>query len=355
MVMIIPPSAMLAKQHAHARDRRVRFLDDQKQHEYVILVGLGGEIEVAMDGNRKEHGGTYVSVTTACHQGFTPFDSETKTVEIAASCRPGSYYYGLSAHEMARVWTYARDAGTLMHEQIERFYNGEWSLDTLEAQERHGLNTFSWREQDHFRAFVAELPRRDVFYNGRWTREQLECGTTSLLTPELEQFLLFQDDHPHLKPYRTEWIVFDETLRLVGAIDMVFWDERLQCHCIYDWKRTRALRTSNWEGTRGSAWWSEHLVDCNVEHYRLQLSTYKLILERQYGLTIAEMWLVRCHPEATRYEKRQVHWDASLMHNMVAARMHQLLNGNSTTSTINTTSTTPYVDSGYQPILFNDS
>lgn len=329
---------MLSARNAHPRDARVRFFDSHGQHEYCIY---DASTHAPKDGNRGP-GATYVSVTTLCHQGFAPFKAEQKAREIAASCRPGSYYSGVKAHEMTHtrwhydpakrrrvkhetgIWTYGRDAGTIMHECIEDFYNGKWSLETLAAAEEAGDNRFSARAQEHFRAFVREFPHLERFYNGRWTRAQLEQGTTSLLTPEMEHFLRFYDDHPHLVAFRTEWYVFDEALRLVGAIDMLFWDTRLQAYVIYDWKRARALRRRNWDGDTGHAWWSAHLPDANVEHYRLQLCIYALILERNYGIRVAEMWLVRLHPEGDNYEKVQVHWDEATMANLVATRLAQV-------------------------------
>jgi len=325
---------LLSTQNAHPRDKRVRFIDDVSQHEYCIY----NENGVPKDGNRGP-GATYDSVTTACHHGFGEFDGDQVAKDIFEGLHPGSYYRAIRCpEELTRtwwewdeatqkrvkketgIWPYVRDAGTIMHETIEDFYNGKWTLADLEQQEHQGRNDFSHRFHDHFRAFTTEFPHLEKYYNLRWTREQLDAGTTSLLPPEMEHFIRFQDDHPYLVPYRTEWFVFDEGLRLVGAIDMLFWDERLQAYCIYDWKRARALRTSDYNGKMGTAFWSQHVPDCNVQHYRLQLCTYKLILERNYGIKIAEMWLVRCHPEANNYQKVQVHWDQAMMTNFVADR-----------------------------------
>jgi hypothetical protein len=209
------------------------------------------------------------------------------------------------------------------------FYNGEWSLSEIDDD----TNTFSEREQNHFRAFLKEVPHLERYYNGRWTRLQLELGTTSLVSPELEHFLRFHSHHQHLVPYRTEWRVFDEELRLVGSIDMVFWDEELRAYVLYDWKRSRMLRTSNWGGKHGIAEWNRHIQDCNVEHY----SPNSVILERNYELQIAQMWLLRCHPEASTYEKFQVRWDDEMMSNFVEARILEVSN----------MPRTPYLDEGY--------
>ncbi len=329
---------LLSERHAHPRDQRVRFIDDVGQHEYVI----DDEHGRPKDGNRGP-GHTYVSVTTFCHKGFGEFDGEKMAKLVFANLHPRSYYWGIRGpEELTRswsewdpikkrqvkketgIWPYVRDAGTIMHEMAEDHENGQWSLATLDEQEALGLNDFAKRFQDHFRAFTDEFPHLAHFYNRRWTRAQLDAGATSLLPPELEHFLRFKHDHPHLVPYRTEWFVFDEALRLVGAIDMLYWDTRLQQYCIYDWKRSRALRDHHYDGATGTAWQNGHMEDCNVQHYRLQLCTYKLILERNYGIQIAELWLVRCHPDADNYQTLQVHWDEALMANMAAARAREV-------------------------------
>ena len=56
----------------------------------------------------------------------------------------------------------------------------------------------------------------------------------------------FLQDFPELnkRPYRTEWMVYHEELRLAGFIDMVFEnkDGTLQ---IYDWKRCRDIKKND--------------------------------------------------------------------------------------------------------------
>ena len=55
---------------------------------------------------------------------------------------------------------------------------------------------------------------------------------------EWEYFLQFVGDHPELKPYRTEWMIYDEDLKLAGSIDMVY-ENADGTLSIYDWKFQR--------------------------------------------------------------------------------------------------------------------
>ncbi len=49
-----------------------------------------------------------------------------------------------------------------------------------------------------------------------------------------------------------------------------------------------------------------HLPDCNYWHYSLQLNVYRYILERYYGLTISDMYLVILHPDQPSYKRMRL-------------------------------------------------
>jgi hypothetical protein len=341
----------LAQENAHPRDSLIAFFDDHGQHEYVIYEWHKGA-KRAIDGNCREKGGTYKSVTSWTHSGFKPFEHDAVIASILQKARKGDFYYGLKAEEISGerlevrqqvdpatgesqnvsvkveegLWPTWRDAGSIMHDQIELYYNGCWTFQGLEHMDAAGRLKFAQREHAQFRAFSERFPHLVPRYNeGHWTPE-MAAGREPLpvLSPELELFRQFAADHPHLQAYRTEWCVFDRELRLMGAIDMLFWDRRLQAFAIYDWKRSRRIRPSSFDGECGCAWWACHVHDCNLQHYSLQLSTYALILARNYGIVVREMWLVRLHPSERRYEKIQVHWDEALMQNMVAERLRTI-------------------------------
>ena len=111
---------------------------------------------------------------------------------------------------------------------------------------------------------------------------------------EYKYFLSFVNDFPNLKPYRTEWMVFHEELRLAGSIDMVF-DNGDGTLSIYDWKRCKEIKKIDQKNAITPC--IEHLPDTNYWHYCLQLNTYKAILEEKYGKIITDLYLVCLHPE----------------------------------------------------------
>lgn len=98
-----------------------------------------------------------------------------------------------------------------------------------------------------------------------------------------------------MRPYRTEWMVYHEELKLAGSIDMIFEnpDGTLQ---IYDWKRCKEIKKINAWNKCAITPGLEHLPDTNFWHYALQLNTYKMIIESKYGKKVTHMFLVCLHP-----------------------------------------------------------
>ena len=226
------PPTYLAELNPHARDERIVF--DEGPHIYYI------------DGSSTG----YVSVTTFNHANFEQFDADAIISGMMKSSRwSQSKYYGQTADEIKAGWdkncNEAANAGTKMHYDIECYYN------------------------------------------------KVSVENESI---EYQYFKNFLKDSPDLKPYRTEWTVFNEDIKLSGSIDMVF--EKDDGHLlIYDWKRCKEIVKTSGFGKWGQKECIEHLPDTNYWHYCLQLNTYKRILEDKYGKIVDEMYLVCLHPE----------------------------------------------------------
>ena len=124
-------------------------------------------------------------------------------------------------------------------------------------------------------------------------------------TPEFQFFMNFWNDHgADLEPYRAEWSVYSEEHMLCGQIDMLFRRKSDGKFLIYDWKRSKEIKTSNPWG-KGFAPLN-HLDDCNYWHYTLQLNVYRWILENLYDMEIADMYLIICHPDNKNYKRMRL-------------------------------------------------
>lgn len=237
----------LAVKNAHERDSRITF--DEPTHTYTI------------DGTKDG----WVSCTGFIHGFFDVFDADAVIAKMMKSRKwSESKYYGKSAEEIKAEWNCSRDeaasAGTRMHLDIEHYYN---------AEPVGNLATDNWS--------VNPGPEWNYFqtYERKW---RIPNGFT---------------------PYRTEWLVFKEDIKLAGSIDMVY-KKTDGTYAIYDWKRAKELKYENvWQHGKSPL---EHLPDTNYWHYSIQLNIYRTILEEMYGVHVSELALVVLHPNNSSFQ-----------------------------------------------------
>lgn len=249
--------------NAHERDSRIHL--DEPSHKYTI------------DGDGASN---YLSVTTWVHTHFKRFDADAIITKMMNSPHwESNKYFGKTRDEIKKIWrttgTNAASAGTKMHHDIENYYNG--------------------------------LP---VSNNSK----------------EYSQFLEFVQAYP-FKPFRTEWIIFDEEVKLAGAIDMVYIlpDGTLM---IYDWKRSKGIVRNTPYETYSMTERIQHLPDTNFWHYTLQLNTYKAILERKYNKVVTKLCLVCLYPEQDTFKLFEVPFLEEEMNELFQLRIQELNNIN---------------------------
>jgi ATP-dependent exoDNAse (exonuclease V) beta subunit len=248
---------VLSVRHAHPRDKHIQFFEED--HKYIV----------DLDPDTK-----YTSVTTWIHEHFEKFDSD-KVIEKMISgpnWKQGHKYWGMTPEQIKAQWNANKDsvssAGTDMHFQIECFNNSSKRF-----------------RGDYTNAKLAELYMAN------------EGENLSNKPLEWQYFINFVKDHPHLKPYRTEWVVFNEDIKISGSIDMVY-ENSDGTFSIYDWKRSKCITRINTFNKFALTPCICHLPDSNFWHYTLQLNMYKYILETKYDKTVKELYLVRLHPDA---------------------------------------------------------
>lgn len=241
------PWQRLAVKNAHPRDERISF--EEETHTYTI------------DGTREG----WTSCTGFIHGFFGAFDPDAVIKKMMRSSKwSESKYYGMTAQAIKKQWadsgTEASEAGTRMHLDIEHYNNAE-PVGNLAGDE--------------------------------WSPNP---GS------EWDYFLKYEKNH-RLKhgfvPFRTEWLVFKEDIKLAGSIDMLYMkpDGTL---AIYDWKRAKDMKFENsYQSGRSPL---DHLPDTNYWHYSLQLNIYRRIIEEFYGYTVSEMALVVLHPNNKSFQ-----------------------------------------------------
>jgi ATP-dependent DNA helicase PIF1 len=223
---------LLSEKNKHSLDKKIKF--EKVGHKYWI----------------DDDNTNVISVTTYIKKFFDEFDTHKAIQNIFKSYKykndPEYKYYNMTYDEIKKLWDdngkMSSDLGTKLHEDIENFYN------------------------------------KDIYENE---------------SSEFKQFLDFYEDHKHLEIYRTEWLIFNENLKITGSIDAVFKNED-GTFSIYDWKRSKEIK---YESDDCGDYPLEYLPNSNYYHYSLQLNYYKNILEIYYDIKIKDMFLIIMHPD----------------------------------------------------------
>lgn len=247
---------VLSNRHANSRDNHIQFFEEG--HKYIV------DIEPDVK---------YTSVTTWVHEHFEKFDADKiiKKMMNGSGWKEGHKYWGKTPDEIKAQWNSNKEAvsgaGTDLHFQIECFNNDN-------------RFEFEYTNKELYKIYMCDNKHK--------------LSETPL---EWQYFINFIKDHPHLKPYRTEWTVFNEDIKISGSIDMVY-ENPDGTLSIYDWKRSKNITRINTFNKFSITPTICHLPDSNFWHYALQLNIYKYILESKYNKKIKDLYLVRLHPDA---------------------------------------------------------
>jgi hypothetical protein len=214
----------------------------EKTHEYIV------------NGNKN-----YISVTTLVKRLFEKFDSDTIIDNMMKSPNwKNSKYYGLTKNYIKNKWKCdgieAANKGTKLHSCIEKYYNNkEVNSDVI----------------------------------------------------EYTYFLNFLNDNIELKPYKSEWKVYNETKKISGTIDMVYLNPDGSVS-IYDWKRSKEITKTSKYNKFSICDEINYIPDTNYWQYSIQLNLYKYILETEYNLSVKELYIVQLHEDLNNYVKYKV-------------------------------------------------
>ena len=254
---------ILSKRNSHIRDNNLVF--NEQTHKYTITT----------DPNSK-----YISVTTFNHLHFPQFDPDDIINKMMKGNRWNSThkYWGKTPEEIKDGWNQnalsVSCQGTNLHFDIECFMN----QDIVDEESNEPI---SYTHADLLEIYIDEIQQGISPVN---------------ISKEWEYFLQFIKATPNLKPYRTEWTIYNEDIKMAGSIDMVY--ENLDGSLsIYDWKRVKEINKTNNFKTYAITECIDYLPDTNFWHYSLQLNSYKVLLESKYDKKITELYLVKLHPE----------------------------------------------------------
>ncbi len=232
------------QKNIHPRDERCVF--EAEEHKYEI---------------DKIH---FQSVTTVISRFFPLFNADEAIEKMinGRNWNPSHKYWGMQDYEIKQNWEEkgikASEQGTFLHEQIENYYLGH--------------------EYDQ--------------------------------PQEFDLFRQFTSDHDFLTPYRTEWRIFDESIGVAGTIDFIALNG--DSFEMYDWKRSlKVINKLNGAPITQNRWGRgfkglSDIDDTSFNHYTLQLSIYRFLLEKNYQIKLSKMFVVVLHPDYERYYKVEV-------------------------------------------------
>jgi ATP-dependent exoDNAse (exonuclease V) beta subunit len=261
---------VLTRKNAHPRDAHIAF--DEPTHKYYVNGTCQGNI----------------SCTGFVHEFFGHFDAKKTIQKMRKSANwPNSKYFGRTDEEIMKEWSdsgkQASTAGTAMHLAIEQYMHAAY--------------------------------------------DQIDPAVKD--TPEWRYFLKFWEDHGgDLEPYRSEWEVFtdkvngqdasERKIKLCGSIDMVYRRKSDGKFVIYDWKRSKDIKSDN--PFQSGLAPLDHLPDTNYWHYTMQLNVYKWMLENYYGLEVADLYLVILHPDKSAYSRMRLNIMTDEVEDMIECR-----------------------------------
>ena len=291
--------------NSHPRDKRIEF--NEAEHFYTV------------DSRRVV--GSCSSLWASC---FSKFDAEGTARRLV---RRHSNHDAIESSDAVDDafwrWKYAYAYETLVKRTS--------ASDTVRILEAKGCSSFDFCDQDNgYRRLFWHLRESGVScFDGQakaltalWSalgerassrgtfvhrQAELHCNDEPYEDGhEMSQYLRFRSEHPHLRPYRTEWSVFSYAHGgahiVAGQIDGLFVNEKNDTFEMIDYKVTaHELSPENPYRKYGEEPF-EHVPDTPWGHYCVQQNIYAYILKRDYGINVERCRLLRVHDAIENYQ-----------------------------------------------------
>ena len=175
----------------------------------------------------------FTSVTTFIDKFFEKFDAKSIASKLSHS---HPKYIDKSVDNILQDWKNSADHGTKVHEEIENFI----------------INT-------------APITEKKSVFGLKWLKNYISNG----------EFLIYP-----------EVIIYSEKLKLSGTIDLLIKNITTNKFIIMDWKTSKMINKKSFRNKKGTHPASNTIDDSKFNHYALQLSLYRYLLEKYYGLEI---------------------------------------------------------------------
>jgi len=181
----------------------------------------------------------FTSVTTFIGEFFEEFDAKKIATKLVNN---NIKYMHLTIDELLAQWKKLADYGTIVHEELENFI-----LEGKAVYEPKSIQGIKWLKKYQIKS----------------------------------NFEIY-----------SEVVVYSEELKIAGTIDLLLFDKNTGMYNIMDWKTSKRIDSKAFRNKKGNHPVTSNLDDCNFNHYALQLSLYRYILETCYNLNVSEHMVV---------------------------------------------------------------
>lgn len=182
-----------------------------------------------------------------------------------------------------------------------------WASENKEAEQ---LGSFVHRQIENFLLGKTFQSVFNYHYEGRFFSSRYPIS----IIPEMNQFATFWAEKSW-RPYRSQWIIFDEDMGLVGIVDLLAKNEKNEL-ILCDWTRSCKVGAEisgeyvlqPEPNSTATANICEHLQLSDTPFNRkvLQLNILRVILKKQYHLVVNQMYLVVFHAENETFHELRI-------------------------------------------------
>ncbi len=126
--------------------------------------------------------------------------------------------------------------------------------------------------------------------------------TYNLKLPEIENFDRFWSQIAPSVSWcqeHIEWIIGDAELGIAGTVDMVLFSHQTNKYHVWDWKTGKFDLNNKWQSLLTPF---DYLDASKFNIYSLQVSLYRLLIERNTGLELGDSYIVHLSHPTSGYE-----------------------------------------------------
>ena len=205
----------------------------------------------------------FSSVTEFIHFFFEKFNQEKVATKLINT---NPKYSGKTLNEVLKEWGKGAKRGTIVHNELEMYVKE--NMDPKHQMSITGVRWLKEKQKNEHNSFFSEV------------------------------------------------IVYSKELGIAGTIDLLVYNSEQNMYHLVDWKTNKRINKNSFRNKKGILSSSKHLDDCNFMHYSLQLSFYRYILERYYGLEVGSQTLFHLKENDT-YEIFNVEYKSEDLINML--------------------------------------